>query len=50
MDADDVTSRDRRAFALVVAVAAVLVLAAWMPGPIVGLPTVLFQGLPAFLP
>ena len=50
MDADVVTRRDRRAFALVVAVATALVLAAWMPGPIAGVPTVLFQGLPAWLP
>jgi hypothetical protein len=49
MNADAVTSKDRRAFAVVVAVATALVLAAWIPGPIVGVPTVLFQGLPAWL-
>jgi len=36
-------------FALVVAVATALVLVAWMPGPIVDVPTVLFQCLRAWL-
>ena len=49
MDADVATSRDRRAFAVVVAVATALVFAAWMPGRIVGASTVLFQGMPAWL-
>jgi hypothetical protein len=49
MDADAVTSKDRRAFAVVVAVATALVLAAWLPAPIGGVSTVLLQGLPTWL-
>ncbi len=49
MDADVVTSRDRRMFALVVGVATALVLVAWMPAPLAGVSTVLLQGLPAWL-
>jgi len=49
MDAAAVTGRDRRTFALVVGVAMALVLVAWMPAPLAGIPTVLLQGLPAWL-
>ena len=49
MDADVTTGRERRAFALVVVVAATLVLVAWMPAPLADVPTVLLQGLPAWL-
>ena len=49
MVADAVTRRERRAFALVVVVAATSVLVAWMPAPLAGVPSVLLQGLPAWL-
>jgi hypothetical protein len=49
MDADAVTRRDRRAFALVVVAATTLVMVAWMPAPLAGVSTVLLQGLPAWL-
>jgi hypothetical protein len=49
MDADVATGRERRAFALVVVVATTLVVVAWMPTPLSGVSTVLFQGLPASL-
>jgi hypothetical protein len=49
MVADAVTSKERRAFALVVVVVATLVLVAWMPAPLADVPTVLLQGRPAWL-
>jgi hypothetical protein len=49
MDPEAVTSRNRRAFALVVVFAACSVLAAWIPAPIIGMTTVLLQGWPAWL-
>jgi len=43
------TATGRRAFAMAIVVATGLVCASWMTAPLASMPTVLFQGLPAWL-